>query len=369
MNLEKLNLMLSKDRSHADSKKKTIHVGYFVKSLIYSSINQIFFSFNYDSKECLYYYHRGIFPYSEKDGYSNEAVIFETTNGFRADMAMLVKDIPVYTHPQELISNSLEFLVGNNKIRLFNYGREVMLSYYDDMIIHRCLKLQEIEKLKKAIDLDSNERNMEKIKSEIRTCVDSVDLSKILNGLQINVTEFFCHKVGDNDTYIVEKNTTVNKPIAEIDHYLQKYLQLGKVEVYRDSGYCTAESMRLNDIIIGDYSNEQIELEMQQFVNKYNKEEHYQFLIKEYMDSIKLKQWKLNSLRESLIDFTVNPIFHLFRLILGKRSFRESLDFFDKTHKIKAKSSEGLTDEDFVTLNKDLSQFSQYVLAGEFKMK
>lgn len=110
--------------------------------------------------------------------------------------------------------------------------------------------------------------------NEAKQYIDSFSIEDIVHDLSIEVEEFFIHKTGDNDTYCVDRTATVSSSIANNDSYLRELIGLGKREIYSRSAYCTAESMKLKDLVTGVYSEELLEDEKKKIISKYSKADH-----------------------------------------------------------------------------------------------
>ena len=110
--------------------------------------------------------------------------------------------------------------------------------------------------------------------NEAKQYIDSICIVDILHDLSIEVKEFFIHKRGDNDTYCVDRIASVSSPVANKDSYLRELIGLGTREIYSRSAYCTAESMKLNDFVIGVYSGDHLEAEKQKIISQYSKADH-----------------------------------------------------------------------------------------------
>lgn len=91
------------------------------------------------------------------------------------------------------------------------------------------------------------------VKSYIETYskIKDIDLSKILEGLQVEVEEIFINKVGGDDRYYVDETRTISYPIDELDNYLKNYIKIGRRNVYKDSGYTSAYNMAIKDLKTG----------------------------------------------------------------------------------------------------------------------
>lgn len=130
--------------------------------------------------------------------------------------------------------------------------------------------------------------------------VNSVNIKDILSDITVEVTESFRHKRDDDDSYSVWRTASVKDELVKKDLYLSRLLGLGTQRIYHDSGYCSAESMALKDLITGIYEGASLEEEKNKIMSEYSKEEHIGSLLSETFSEIMNNQHHLEALETAL---------------------------------------------------------------------
>lgn len=155
-----------------------------------------------------------------------------------------------------------------------------------------------------------NKNILEEKGEEIRNYIDKLDINEIVKSFKIEIKEYFLHKPGGDDRYIVDKEYSV----ASKDDYITSFLPNKIEELYSDSGYCTAESMRtFSDNETGRQTGEE-EQYKNDFIHHYKKERHYYHLLNNFIQtclSIYEKQANKNKLFAEF--YPIDKVGHYFR--------------------------------------------------------
>ena len=106
--------------------------------------------------------------------------------------------------------------------------------------------------------------------------VETFNIDRILNSLEVNVEESFFHRVGRDDYYRVDETRTVDCPV---DQFITELFQLGKRTIYSQHGYCPAEDMRIPDLAVGDIEGDALISLRAELRQKYSKECHLKYLL------------------------------------------------------------------------------------------
>jgi hypothetical protein len=119
------------------------------------------------------------------------------------------------------------------------------------------------------------------VKTYIKTYsnIKDIDLSHILEDLQVEVDEIFKNKVGGDDSYYVDETRTISYPIEELDNYLIDYIKIGRRNIYKDSGYTSAYNMAIKGLKTGVLSNEEVKDIRDKLISEYSIESHIFALI------------------------------------------------------------------------------------------
>lgn len=104
--------------------------------------------------------------------------------------------------------------------------------------------------------------------------VKNIDLSKILEDLQVEIDEIFINKVGGDDSYYVDETRTISYPVDKLDSYLKDYLKLGRRNIHKDSGYTSAYNMAIKDLKTGKLPNEDIKEIRDKLIADYSIDNH-----------------------------------------------------------------------------------------------
>lgn len=135
-----------------------------------------------------------------------------------------------------------------------------------------------------SLEKDNKPLNAEILENkgqEIWKYINKLDINKIVNSFKIEIKEYFLHKPGGDDRYYVDKEYSVDSK----DEYITTLLPNKTEELYYDSGYCTAESMRTySDGDTGRQYKEEKEY-VDRFNKEYTKEHHYYILLNTYIQS------------------------------------------------------------------------------------
>jgi len=119
------------------------------------------------------------------------------------------------------------------------------------------------------------------VKTYIKTYsnIKDLDLSHILEDLQVEVDEIFKNKVGGDDSYFVDETRTISYPFEELDNYLKDYIKIGRRNIYKDSGYTSAHSMAIKGLKTGMLSNKEVKDIRDKLISEYSVENHVFALI------------------------------------------------------------------------------------------
>lgn len=116
--------------------------------------------------------------------------------------------------------------------------------------------------------------------------VDSFNIKDILSDLFIEVNEYFHTKPGDDDRYSVYRKAKLSSNIANNDFYLRNIIGIGEKCIYQDSGFCSAQSMRIPDLVTGVYKGKKLKEEKQKIISSYSRQEHISHLLADIYSSV-----------------------------------------------------------------------------------
>jgi len=133
----------------------------------------------------------------------------------------------------------------------------------------------------------------------LKEYIDTIDIKEILKSLKVNVSESFINKVGGDDRYYVYRNASISDEVANKDEYIKKIFGLGEECIHSDSGYTSAYNMRIKDLVVGEYTDSNLEEEKNRLLQKYSKEEHLGYLFSALMVKRNwIRKYDLPSLEE-----------------------------------------------------------------------
>lgn len=203
--------------------------------------------------------------------------------------------------------------------------------------------------------------NMYKVIHGIKDYVNSFEIEDLLQDLEVEVSEHFRHKIGDDDSYSVHRQATLSSPIANNDNYLKNLIGIGGTQIYSDSGYCSAESMRLENLITGKYTGQILEDEKQKIISSYSKEEHLGYILSDLLSIIIRNYSEVDGWNSFLItyrDFLIN-VFHVDALSNKDRSFEHNFYPIESSY---CDNPQDILDE----LNVRFKDSTTYTLKSEF---
>lgn len=178
-----------------------------------------------------------------------------------------------------------------------NNGKDSIHHREAELLVYRYCQIFEKEFFETAeyrFDYDGTNRLIHELEERLREAqehVDQYNLKEILKDLEIEIEEYFIHKIGDNDTYIAEIKRTIGAD-ANYDEYLKNYIKLGKHTLTHSYGYCSAESMKDPSIKEGKYSEEEVEAYRTDLIRNYSKISHMNAILappEEYSCFVKKK--------------------------------------------------------------------------------
>lgn len=109
--------------------------------------------------------------------------------------------------------------------------------------------------------------------------VDSYNLEDILTSLSVVVTDFYRSKVGDDDSYSIDRTACIKDKSVKTDEYIDKVIGLGTECIHSDGGYTSNLRAYAPKIYIGEYKGEELENEKKRILSNYSKAEHLSYII------------------------------------------------------------------------------------------
>lgn len=162
----------------------------------------------------------------------------------------------------------LFILSGGNKTR-FSLKEQYWVEYVYETAMYEAF----------AQHIREEFHNYVKTYLETYSNIKDLDLSQILEDLQVEVYEIFKNKVGGDDSYYVDETRTISYPIEDLDDYLKDYIKIGRRNIYKDSGYTSAYSMSIKGLKTGLLSNEEVKDIRNKLISEYSLENHIFALI------------------------------------------------------------------------------------------
>ncbi len=175
-----------------------------------------------------------------------------------------------FSFKRSLYQRNIELFIlsGGNKTR-FSLKEQYWVEYVYETAMYEVFAQHIREKF----------HNYVKMYLETYSNIKDLDLSQILEGLQVEVDEIFKNKVGGDDSYYVDETRTISYPIEELDDYLKDYIKIGRRNIYKDSGYTSACSMAIKGLKTGILSNEEVKDIRDKLISEYSPENHIFALI------------------------------------------------------------------------------------------
>ena len=126
---------------------------------------------------------------------------------------------------------------------------------------------------------DRYRRSKEIITRDLMEIVDSYNLEDILTSLSVVVTDFYRSKVGDDDSYSIDRTACIKDKSVKTDEYIDKVIGLGTECIHSDGGYTSNLRAYAPKIYIGEYKGEELENEKKRILSNYSKAEHLSYII------------------------------------------------------------------------------------------
>ena len=163
--------------------------------------------------------------------------------------------------------------------------------------------------------------------NEIKSYIDSVNISEIISDLHVSVEDFLRTKLGDDNTYYIYRTASVSNPLASEDQYISKIIGIGRTCIYKDCGYTNKLELYSSDFIkehpLGVYFGEILENEKKRILSKYSKEEHMGFLLADrFIERERRRGYELPKL-ERILKKIIEILFVKFKLSVISNEDRE----------------------------------------------
>lgn len=336
------------------------HIGFFVRSLIYTHWKSIALYFD-DCDQCFKYcYYDGKPECSLYDTYN--PVLIKNVSNTKAESILPLRDKPIVKSYSELSDEGIQTVFergshGECVASLYNGKEQIRLPKQDSTL----LLIYALDSFKKSDEQVTSRThfslykdNLEKEIKKIETRVLQYDLSEILKELHISVRESFVCRPGKDDFYYVYKTVTIGYPEEELDNYLKDYIGLGERCIHKDSGYTSAYNMAIKGLITGDYNDDNVNKEREKLLSEYSPQKHIYHNLFDHISSRLYPQGlKYPDHLSNKISLERNSLMPLFWRLLRGKKYSEYFDKLDKTC-----SWKGFTDSTLSEINEDLSNYS-----------
>lgn len=167
-------------------------------------------------------------------------------------------------------------------------------------------KIIYVQKVIKKLDDEINffhyssiSSNRYKIISKYQKIIDSFDITKIVSSLRIQNVDYMCKKIGDDESYYIDRVVELEDKNVIVDDYIRSLVGIGTENIYSDTGFMLAEKLKMEaqDFIdknpLGLYSDEKLNIEKQRIIDKYSREAHMAFLFFEQFEKIEKANKKI----------------------------------------------------------------------------
>lgn len=188
---------------------------------------------------------------------------------------ILFKDNGGLCVPSEALRKSKKFIVNNG------FGYQYIVYYQHEDVVYADWNYSHQEQtiinafFTKKLHLKDTFDINQKL-NDIDLYLNGLDVDNIIGSFTIENEEIFKRHPGKDDNYYVDK---IYKDIDE--PFINQLFPHRSETIYKDSGFCTAESMSINPPK-RSYKEEENELK-KAAKEKYNKDEHRRFLIERMM--------------------------------------------------------------------------------------
>lgn len=135
--------------------------------------------------------------------------------------------------------------------------------------------------------------------SKYQKIIDSFDITKIVSSLKIQNVDHMCKKIGDDESYYIDRVVELEDKNVIVDDYIRSLVGIGTENIYSDTGFMLAEKLKMEaqDFIdknpLGLYSDEKLNIEKQRIIDKYSREAHMAFLFFEQFEKIEKANKKI----------------------------------------------------------------------------
>ena len=269
-----------------------------------------------------------------------DPVMFSCT-GEEINDIIFLNDIPL-VESENANPGNVSYILSNSLVDesyVFNNGTKCFLTEYSErekkfiglfiksVIMGRKIKqLTEESSYIKATDYKFNNKYLHVVK-KYKDYINSFDLPSLLSSLSVSVTDHLRTKIGDDDTYYIYRHASLKDGTVVEDSYLRELIGLGKVCIYKDSGYTNNLEYYAKDFIkehpLGVYEGELLEHEKERIIRAYSKEEHmgrlfYQQLYEQYKAENQLNEWRK---KKEVVDKSLSDDFYTGRLSCMDKRF------------------------------------------------
>lgn len=90
------------------------------------------------------------------------------------------------------------------------------------------------------------------------TRAQQIDVKKVINSLKIEIQQSHTQKIGDDESYYIDRITTCDIPEAINDSFLKEFLKLGKENIYTDSGFTSWQNLVVPGIVDGPIPEDEL---------------------------------------------------------------------------------------------------------------
>lgn len=227
------------------------------------------YSFNYD---CLEY---PVIYIDDQDGIVQEMVFLSDVP--IANNSQIIEGFSI-SEPGKDIYNT--FLFYDGELLFPSYNEEISneLLFYKT-VIHQFAVKRKVEFLKKESEPACEYFLQEDVK-RIKEHLNSINLEDILSDIKIIVDEWHHVKLGDDDTYGIDRTVSVSNPIIKNDDYLRRIIEPGRKIIYYNRGFAPWSTLRdeasafLEKHPLGEYTGSLLEQEKQKIISNYSREDH-----------------------------------------------------------------------------------------------
>lgn len=351
-----------------------IHIGFCVYRCLYTRVAQIFLSYDKEDGTCKFYYLPDYFAKAdyEVSFYSYPPVVFITKGSLQITEAMYFLDIPVVEERNDISkigfcflkeyqenSSSYTYSMFYNGVihKAYRHEEEIIRRYFENVMSNEnnSKKKQAIYKLNDIRD------NIKKKSDEIKTYIETLDIDEILSRLEIyRKVDAGGYKIGEGRDFEIIKTTSIE---GLTDPYLISCFGIGSISEYSEV-MCYAYSNPWDDYLKekyprGAFPKEKLEEEREKCKKRYNKEQHLNWLLDDYIQrSFFPKPKDYKTITGVLNEYSVELL--LLNIVREKKKFKDDLSNIDKTGSILRTGSKALD-----SLNNNVKELCQLTLGGE----